>query len=256
MNEETTAKITDELRKCTQCGVELPLEYFVVDKRRKDGRGSWCKDCGNRRKREYYLKNKTLIKGQRSKQLDRIKKYRKAYYARNSSRLLENDRKRYEKNKKTICSKKREKYHNDVGYREKILEKCRDYQLRNPEVGRRANRKYKKKKHETDPTYRLNSNVSRYIHKALVSKRPNAHWENFMPFTLIELIKHLEKQFKPGMNWDNYGKGGWELDHIVPLSWFNYKCVQDAEFLSAWNLSNLQPLWCFENQSKSNKYVG
>ncbi len=33
---------------CTKCGKEKPLEAFVIDARRKDGRRSCCKECSNR----------------------------------------------------------------------------------------------------------------------------------------------------------------------------------------------------------------
>ena len=66
-------------------------------------------------------------------------------------------------------------------------------------------------------------------------------------------MKHLESKFKEGMSWDNYGKGGWEIDHIYPLSRFDIKSKEDPNFKKAWALSNLQPLWKQENIRKGNK---
>ena len=34
-----------ELKKCTKCGRELPLECFSKDKNRKDGLQPYCKEC-------------------------------------------------------------------------------------------------------------------------------------------------------------------------------------------------------------------
>ena len=71
----------------------------------------------------------------------------------------------------------------------------------------------------------------------------------------IEELKHrLESKFKPGMSWENYGQ--WEIDHIVPDSWFTYTSAEDPEFQKSWDLNNLQPLWREENRRKSNKYAG
>src|SRR5690606_24826141 len=39
-------------KRCTQCGEVKPLEEFSPDKRRRDGRCSWCRGCDAKRKRE------------------------------------------------------------------------------------------------------------------------------------------------------------------------------------------------------------
>ncbi|KKM70439.1 hypothetical protein LCGC14_1440750 [marine sediment metagenome] len=55
------------------------------------------------------------------------------------------------------------------------------------------------------------------------------------------------------MTWENYGKGGWEVDHIIPKSVFNYTKPEDEDFNRCWALKNLQPMWGPENQSKNAK---
>lgn len=70
-------------------------------------------------------------------------------------------------------------------------------------------------------------------------------------YTTGELRKHIENQFKPGMNWENYTE--WEIDHIIPKSAFSYKSDQDAQFRQCWALKNLQPLWVAENHRKHSK---
>lgn len=66
-----------------------------------------------------------------------------------------------------------------------------------------------------------------------------------------QLINYLEVQFRPGMSWDNYGKWGWHVDHIEPLSQFNL--LDESQRKVAFNYTNLQPLWWYENLSKSNR---
>jgi len=65
-------------------------------------------------------------------------------------------------------------------------------------------------------------------------------------------MSHLESMFVDGMSWENYG-GGWHVDHILPLSSFEYETTDDDSFKTAWALSNLQPLWASENISKGNR---
>jgi hypothetical protein len=73
-------------------------------------------------------------------------------------------------------------------------------------------------------------------------------WKEFVDYTLDELIYHIERQFLPGMTWDN--RGEWHIDHIVPLSSFKFSSADDIEFKRAWALSNLRPLWALDNIRK------
>lgn len=65
--------------------------------------------------------------------------------------------------------------------------------------------------------------------------------------------KHLESKFKPGMSWDNYGRGpkDWNIDHIIPLS--RVDLTNKEEYQKVAHYSNLQPLWHIDNIKKSNK---
>lgn len=65
------------------------------------------------------------------------------------------------------------------------------------------------------------------------------------------LIAHLESKFQEGMSWENYGRDGWHLDHIIPLSAFD---LTDPEQLKiACHYTNIQSLWAKDNLVKSNK---
>ena len=61
--------------------------------------------------------------------------------------------------------------------------------------------------------------------------------------------QHIERQFKDGMSWSNYGK--WHLDHIYPIS----KATSYEMALELNHYTNFQPLWAFDNISKNNKVV-
>jgi hypothetical protein len=63
---------------------------------------------------------------------------------------------------------------------------------------------------------------------------------------------HLEKRFKQGMTWENYGTV-WSIDHKTPVSVFNFGRPEDIDFHICWSLKNLQPLGCAENSQKRAK---
>lgn len=67
--------------------------------------------------------------------------------------------------------------------------------------------------------------------------------------TGADLAAHIEKQFKRGMSWDNYGSK-WHVDHIAPLSYFDMSNPDDQR--RAWNWQNLRPLWALQNITEGN----
>jgi hypothetical protein len=82
----------------------------------------------------------------------------------------------------------------------------------------------------------------------------NRHVINYrngvISYTENELRSHLEKRFKEGMSWSNYGTT-WHIDHKIPITAFNLSCDEDIK--RCWSLGNLQPLFALENIKKSNR---
>lgn len=75
---------------------------------------------------------------------------------------------------------------------------------------------------------------------------------DILGYTVEELKCHLERQFKPGMTWENYGTH-WHVDHIIPVSAFNIQSIASPDLVRAWSLKNLQPLEAKENIRKGKK---
>lgn len=107
-----------------------------------------------------------------------------------------------------------------------------------------------KKLRRSNPLMRLRSNISNSINYSLRTGK-GASWEKLLGYNVITLKKHLEKKFCKGMTWENYG--GWHVDHIIPVSAFNFTSTTHLDFKRCWALTNLQPLWAKENLSKRDK---
>lgn len=138
---------------------------------------------------------------------------------------------------------------------EKIKEREREYRAR-PLVRDRSReyaRLYQRKRHANSLKARLDRSMSGGVYKSLRAMKAGRSWEVLVGYNLPQLIRHLEKQFLPGMTWDNYGRGGWHIDHKVPKVVFNYTAPEHEDFKRCWALSNLQPLWEKENISKNAK---
>ena len=89
------------------------------------------------------------------------------------------------------------------------------------------------------------------VHQALKRDKKN-HTIEYLGCDINTFKQHIEKQFKDGMSWDNYGSE-WHIDHIVPLKYNNPTLEQTIKRL---NYKNTQPLWASENVSKGNRFIG
>jgi hypothetical protein len=69
--------------------------------------------------------------------------------------------------------------------------------------------------------------------------------------TMAEFVEHIESLWGDGMTWHNWGRDGWHMDHIVPLSAFD---LSDADQIkAACHYTNLRPLWAVDNLRKGAK---
>lgn len=98
----------------------------------------------------------------------------------------------------------------------------------------------------------LNNRMRSAIRRGIKRGTSIRLWE-VLGYTAQDLKRHIERQFHQGMTWDNANE--WHIDHIIPLSSFTYSSINDDEFISAWSLPNLRPLWQKDNLTKSAKIV-
>jgi len=86
--------MTETVRKCPRCEVELSLSFF--DKKRSGVIKKTCRDCLNKAKKDYkkyYDNNKDIKKEYEEKNKDKIKKYREQYVKENKEYISERDKK-------------------------------------------------------------------------------------------------------------------------------------------------------------------
>ena len=153
--------------------------------------------------------------------------------------------------------------------REKILEYRKQYNQEHKEEKSKYDKQYKKEhkeeineyqknRYHNDPAFALRDIISVQVRNMLKSNGGSKAGESilqYLPYTKEELVEHLEKQFEPGMTWENHSVDGWHIDHIYPQSLLPYESMDHPNFLKAWALENLQPLWAKENISKGNKIL-
>jgi len=90
------------------------------------------------------------------------------------------------------------------------------------------------------------------LHTALRGNKKSAKTAELTGCSFEQLKAHLEKQFRPGMTWDNRGKV-WHIDHIKPCAKFDLS-LPDAQ-RACFQYTNLQPLFARENRVKGAKML-
>lgn len=229
----------NELMKiCSKCDDEKSIDEFNKSKANKNGIRSECKKCQSKYQKKYQ-KNNTKAKESRRRWKENNPKYNKEYY-----------KKYYKKNRNKLCKEYRIYYQDN---KEKIIKRNKKWQEVNPDYMREYLNEYQKKKRGNNFAYKLNGRISNLIRYSLKNRKNGIHWETLVGYTLNDLMKHLENLFLPSMTWDNYGKDGWSIDHIRPVSIFNITSNKCKGFKKCWGLENLRPMWAKDNLKKSNK---
>jgi len=217
--------------------------------------------------KEYYQKNKEKIKEHNKKYYNEHKKeieeYKKKYRQEHKEKMKEYNKKWYQEHKEEVKEyqqeHREEKKESKKKWTQEHQGEIKEYNKEYQKEHKNERNKHLKHKRQTDIHFKIKTSVScairNRLRKRLSSKNGKSTF-TFLPYTIDKLKKHLENQFEPWMNWDNWGvgKGKWSIDHIKPDSSFNYKSVEDVEFQECWALENLRPMDTIENIKKSNKY--
>jgi hypothetical protein len=185
-----------------------------------------CKKCGELKSLESYPKDSRLKDGRRNVCKSCVNKRFMEW--KSKSNFREYQKEHYENNKESIMETNR-----------RWLENNREY----------SNAK-QREKYKNDINFRLKVNLRNRLYGAIKIHK-NGSAVNDLGCTIDFLKDYLESKFEPGMSWDNHGD--WHIDHIIPLSSFDL--TDRSQLKKACHYSNLQPLWAFDNISKSNNII-
>jgi hypothetical protein len=105
--------------------------------------------------------------------------------------------------------------------------------------------------YQKNPEYKLRLLFRRYAQKLKQPNKRRGTTLRFLGCSVDEARRHIEKQWLPGMSWENHSRSGWHIDHIVPLKAFSLADAEQAK--RALHYTNLRPLWAKDNLSKGAK---
>jgi hypothetical protein len=153
---------------------------------------------------------------------------------------------RYYKNREYNLLKQKEWHFNN---REKRIKQLREYSYNN----RNKRNQYLKHKRQEDIQFRIRKNIRDRMRSAMDGRSKSKHTMELLGCSIEEFKIYLEKQFTKGMNWGNYGKKGWHIDHILPCASFDLTDPEQQK--KCFHYTNLQPLWAEDNYKKKDKIL-
>lgn len=189
----------------------------------------------------------------RKENREKVLEYSKQSRERNKEKLKEKRCIYYQKNKnkRNDYSKVYSKIWNELNKDYKKI-KAKEWYEKNKEKVKANVKQYNKKKRNTDPLFKLKANIRTLISNLLKGNNfvKKSKTSEIVGCSYGQLLIHVESQFEPWMNWDNYGlyngteSYGWDIDHITPLS----SATSEEELLKLNHFSNLQPLCSYINR--------
>ena len=165
---------------------------------------------------------------------EKRKEYKRNYYLKNKDHIKEIES-IYRSNHK----QDKQKYH-QIWYQENKKE------INSKRINDRKSNEVKKLR------FNISALIREKLKRRVIGKGGKSTF-SFLPYTVEQLVSHLQNQFTQGMTWNNYGKGigKWNIDHKKADCKFDYKSINDEEFKNSWSLENLQPMWAVDNWVKN-----
>lgn len=249
------------MKTCILCKINKSFDDFYKQKAAKDGYNPYCKSCAALKTQEYIdrnrykkdkvnLENKVCYKcGEKQDILsftkDKTKHDGFSTTCKKCNRVVS---KKFRESNPNYSSEYNVEYYNKN--REKIKYSTKIYASRNKE---KVNTRHRNKL-KNDFNYRLLCRLRARIRDCMIrtNNRKNSKTTELLGCSIKELKQHLESQFTEGMTWSNYGKDGWEIDHIRPCASFDFS--KEKEQKECFHHTNLQPLWKLDNVVKGSNY--
>lgn len=195
--------------RCRKCGETKSISDFPKDKYAKKGYDIYCKICKREKVRSHYYKDP-----------EKKKSKVKEWFKNNPDKIpLHNKRQK------------------DKGY-------TSQYYLDNKDRIRKNQQDYHKKTYVKSTTTKspeerklINTYRDR-VKRGIQTDRKKTF--ELLGCSFAELKVHIESQFYPEMDWNNWGKV-WELDHIIGC--INFDFNNPDELAKCFHYTNLRPLF-------------
>jgi len=201
----------------------------------------------------------------RAKHRERVNQEATKRRAANKDKINARSRRAYQENKEAILArnanwardnadkvKERQRLRPRARTTGSGTEQARRWREANRQRLREYTRDYEGRRRREDVLFRLAKNARGRLRQALQGGVKLGRTFDLIGCTPEQLKAYIEAKFAAGMTWENWGRDGWHIDHIRPLSSFDL--TDECELKAACHFTNLQPLWAAENLSKGASY--
>ncbi len=267
------------LKTCIDCNEKRSIQCKIYRKENPEKNKERCKkyynankEIANKKGKIYRDNNKETIKEMKKqwceKNKEHCKEKNKRYYKENTEKIKEKTKQWCKDNTEKLKKYKEEN-------RTHILERKKKYREENKEKISEYHTKYMKqyakdKRHHCehdiekrtckicDPRGHLKHIVQSRVKSALKADKSKTTIE-YLGCDIETFRTHLEKTFKEGMGWHNYGFGDnkWNIDHCIPVLYEQDGIKPSIEEVgNRLHYTNCQAMWQIENLSKGNRYIG
>lgn len=173
--------------------------------------------------------------------------YSARYRVENAESLRVEKARWYQENKERLKEKARL---NHAQNKDRASQRNREWRLKNRDRSRKYHRDYEMERRRSDPSFAISITMKSRVRMALKKSHSKkaSKTATLIGCSIEQLRVHIERGFKRGMTWKNYGTH-WHIDHILPCA--SFELSDPRQQLQCFHWSNLQPLWSVENLKKS-----
>ena len=181
-------------------------------------------------------------------QTEAYKKQKKEYSQTEAYKQRRKER-RKEYSQTEAYKQRRKEYSQTEAYKQRRKEYMKEYHTR-PDVKIHVSNQKK-----NNPVYKRRNYLRSIVRQAVIKqKKVSAKTCNdLIGCSAQQARDHLEQQFEPWMNWNNYGsdREKWCIDHIVPISSIDIFDEKDVKII--FHYTNMQPLGFIKNCEKGDR---
>jgi len=194
---------------------------------------------------------RAYMKEWRSRNRDKLSGYARRHYLKHREKMKEHRRAYYEKTKSRVRAQSKAWLENNF---ERYTVWLAEYRKR-PEVIARNRAKFHERK-KNNPSFALALTLRCRIRRAIKEQSGVKAKKSLdlLGCSIEHARKHIEAQFEPGMSWENFGRNGWHLDHVLPCSSFDLRNPKHQQ--RCFHYSNLRPVWERDNLQKGSMVAG
>lgn len=210
-------------KECLKCHQTKPFSDFHKSPKDPYGIRRECKECVKIYTNEYNKNNREKLKKKASDYRKENPTYNKDYYNANPDYF--------------------------ESYREENKEHYKQWRNNNREWVNN----YHKEKKKNDPKFKITAVLRSSLSTALKKQGAPKYSRTveLLGCSFEKFMEYIKSKFQPGMTWDNYGRYGWHIDHIIPCISFDLTDPREQE--ECFHHTNLQPLWAIDNLKKGDR---